>query len=50
MDIEELDRLGEVAAAIMTHLELVTAQERLYRSQEMMRGLGRYIDGKSVRE
>jgi hypothetical protein len=50
VDVAALDRLAEVASAVACHLELVQAQNQLQRSQEMVRGLGRFVDGKSVRE
>ncbi|KAF8862084.1 hypothetical protein BDZ45DRAFT_799469 [Acephala macrosclerotiorum] len=50
LDTAALDKLIEVAAAVMDHLELVVAQDRLQRSQQMMQGLGRFVDGKSVRQ
>jgi hypothetical protein len=38
--------LAEVGSAVAAHLDLVQAQNRLQRSQEMVRGLGRFVDGK----
>ena len=46
IDVASLDMLAEVASAVAGHLDLVQAQSRLQRSQEMVRGLGRFVDGK----
>jgi GAF domain-containing protein len=46
MDVVALDKLTEVATAVAIHLDLVQAQNRLRRSQEMVRGLGQFVDGK----
>jgi GAF domain-containing protein len=46
LDAASLDMLTEVAAAIASHLDLVQAQNQLRRSQEMVRGLGRFVEGK----
>jgi len=46
IDVASLDMLAEVASAVASHLDLVQAQNRLQRSQEMVRGLGRFVDGK----
>ncbi|KAE9374282.1 hypothetical protein N431DRAFT_371753 [Stipitochalara longipes BDJ] len=50
IDVASLDMLAEVASAVAAHLDLVQAQNLLRRSQEMVRGLGQFVDGKSVRE
>jgi hypothetical protein len=47
MDVAALDKLAEVASAVATHLDLVQAQSRLQRSEEMVRGLGQFVDGKA---
>jgi hypothetical protein len=47
MDVAALDKLAEVASAVASHLDLVQTQTRLRRSQEMVRGLGRFVDGKA---
>jgi GAF domain-containing protein len=46
MDVGALNKLTEVATAVAIHLDLVQAQNRLRRSQEMVRGLGQFVDGK----
>ena len=46
LDVASLDMLAEVGSAVAAHLDLVQAQNRLQRSQEMVRGLGRFVDGK----
>jgi GAF domain-containing protein len=46
MDGGALNKLTEVATAVAIHLDLVQAQNRLRRSQEMVRGLGQFVDGK----
>ena len=50
LDLAALDRLAEVASVVASHLSLVQSQTQLRRSQEMVRGLGRFVDGKSVRD
>ncbi len=43
IDAEALDKLSEVASAVAAHLDLVYAQYRLRRSQEMVQGLGQFV-------
>lgn len=50
LDIEAIDRLVEVATAIIEHFELVMMQDRLHRFQEMIQALGQFADGKQVRD
>lgn len=46
LDVAALDKLTEVGSAVANHLDLVQLQSRLRRSQEMVRGLGQFVDGK----
>ncbi|KAL2067557.1 hypothetical protein VTL71DRAFT_1982 [Oculimacula yallundae] len=47
LDEKGLVVLTEIAAAIMTHLELVQMQEHLHRADEMLKGLGMFVEKKS---
>lgn len=50
LDQKGLDALNEIASAIMNHLALVQMQHGLQRAGEMVRGLSRFVEGKSGSE
>jgi len=50
LDQKGLDALNEIASAIMNHLALVQMQHGLQRAGEMVRGLGRFVEGQSGSE
>lgn len=47
LDDEGLDILNEIARAIMRHLVLIEKQDHLERGEKMVKGLGRFVAGKS---
>ncbi|KAF3483435.1 uncharacterized protein GIQ15_02759 [Arthroderma uncinatum] len=47
LDQKGLDALNEISSAIMKHLALVQAQFELQRAGAMVKGLGRFVEGKT---
>jgi hypothetical protein len=45
LDAESLQFMKDVAATVMTHLELTRAREHSHQSERMARGLGAFIEG-----
>ncbi|KAG0648199.1 Autoinducer 2 sensor kinase phosphatase [Hyphodiscus hymeniophilus] len=48
LDQKGLLALNEIASAIMKHLELIQMQHNLHRAEEMVKGLGVFVEGKSA--
>jgi hypothetical protein len=47
LDKQGLAALNEISSAIMKHLQLVQMQHGLQRAGDMIKGLGRFVEGKS---